>query len=83
MMKNGRPTIPCILLAVFMIMHIALVARAMADDGPDYRRMVNQIEGFFDKALSLYEEGNITEARLNAQAAYFEIFENMEGPVRI
>lgn len=82
-MKNGRPTIPGILLVMFMIMNIVLAVQAMAVDGSDYRSMVNRIEKFFDKALSLYEEGNIAEAKLNAQAAYFEVFENMEGPIRI
>lgn len=82
-MRGCIPKITGILLIVFMLLNLTTVAHAEADDGADYAGMVDQIEGFFDKALTLYKEGDVTEARLNAQAAYFEVFENMEGPIRI
>jgi len=50
---------------------------------PDYKGMVNEIEGFFKGALSLYKKGNIPEAKQKAQAAYFQVYENLEGPIRI
>jgi high-affinity iron transporter len=49
----------------------------------DYDGMVKQIGTFFSQALEQYKLGNTQEAKLKAQAAYFEVFENLEGPIRI
>ncbi|NIQ93355.1 MAG: FTR1 family iron permease [Desulfuromonadales bacterium] len=48
-----------------------------------YAGMVEEIGGFYEQALDAYEDGNIIEAKSKANAAYFEVFENLEGPIRI
>ncbi len=50
---------------------------------PDYQGMAKRIEGYFNKALKLYKAGKIEEAKISAQDAYFKVFENMEGPIRV
>lgn len=49
----------------------------------DYAAMVNQIDKLLQEALPLYENGDIDQAKRKVQSAYFEIFENLEGPIRI
>ena len=49
----------------------------------DYQGMAKRIEGYFNKALKLYKAGKIEEAKISAQDAYFKVFENMEGPIRV
>ncbi|WP_298433590.1 FTR1 family protein [Geobacter sp.] len=49
----------------------------------DHKGMVDEIGGMFNEALSLYKKGNAQEAKLKTQAAYLEVYENLEGPIRI
>lgn len=49
----------------------------------DYRGMVDKIGGMFDDAMARYREGDIQGAKSKIQTAYFEVFENLEGPIRI
>ncbi len=56
---------------------------AVVQAEPDYDDMVSRIEGFFNKALTAYKAGDAKQAQLNAEAAYFQVFENMEGPIRV
>src|SRR3990172_12909287 len=70
-----------------------LVMLAMAVTGPisnvqskerlDYKVMVEEIGGILNEALSLYKKGNTEGAKLKVEAAYLEVFENLEGPIRI
>ncbi len=50
---------------------------------PDYLGMVGQIETALQDAVRLYKDGEADEAKQKVQGAYFEIFENLEGPIRI
>jgi high-affinity iron transporter len=50
---------------------------------PDYQGMVEEVGGFLNEALTLYKKGNIQEAKQKAQGAYFQVYENLEGPIRI
>jgi high-affinity iron transporter len=50
---------------------------------PDYKGMVDETGDLLNEALSQYKKGNIQEAKQKAQAAYFEVYENLEGPIRI
>lgn len=68
---------------VFVVAALTLGAISGAHAKPDYRGMVNEIDGFFKEALTLYKKGNVPEAKQKAQAAYFQVYENLEGPVRI
>ncbi|MDR1976095.1 MAG: FTR1 family protein [Campylobacteraceae bacterium] len=49
----------------------------------DYDDLTNRVKERFADSLALYEEGKTEEAREVAQSAYFELFENLEGPIRI
>lgn len=75
------------ILNIFLFLIMALsaiaVAQAAATEKTDYKTMIKEIGDFFDEALLLYKEGNTSEAKSKAQSAYFEVFENLEGPIRI
>ncbi|MCI7479213.1 MAG: FTR1 family iron permease [[Pasteurella] aerogenes] len=49
----------------------------------DYQQWVQDIETRLDKIALLYQQHQIDEARTEVQMAYFEVFENLEGPIRI
>ena len=48
-----------------------------------YQDWVQEIEQRLDKTAQLYEKNEVTEAKNLVQMAYFEVFENLEGPIRI
>lgn len=60
-----------------------LISPWQAAAGLNYRGLVEEIGKFLNKALVQYRQGNIPEAQQNAQDAYFQVFENLEGPIRI
>ncbi|MFZ7173660.1 FTR1 family iron permease [[Pasteurella] aerogenes] len=49
----------------------------------NYQQWVQDIETRLDKTALLYQQHQIDEARTEVQMAYFEVFENLEGPIRI
>ncbi|MGZ8321749.1 MAG: FTR1 family iron permease [Rhodoplanes sp.] len=49
----------------------------------DYRGMVDRIGAFLDEALVLYRSGQSEEAKAKVDQSYFEVFENLEGPIRV
>ncbi|GAB2662391.1 FTR1 family iron permease [Vibrio panuliri] len=49
----------------------------------DYDAAVQDISSRLDKTAHLYEQGDKTQAKTTVQMAYFEVFESLEGPVRI
>ncbi|KFL33465.1 MULTISPECIES: FTR1 family protein [unclassified Sulfurospirillum] len=49
----------------------------------NYADIMNRINQTFQESLALYEKGEQEEAKQVAQSAYFELFENLEGPIRI
>ncbi|MDR1614462.1 MAG: FTR1 family iron permease [Campylobacteraceae bacterium] len=49
----------------------------------DYEDLTNRVKERFAQSLELYQNGKSEEAREVAQSAYFELFENLEGPIRI
>ncbi len=68
---------------VSVIAAMGSTAPAQAKEKANYKGMVDEIGGFLNEALGQYKKGNIKEAKQNAQAAYFEVYENLEGPIRI
>jgi len=71
---------------VFVVLAIASAGSSstvQAKGAADYQQMTDEIGVFLNEALGLYKKGNIQEAKQKAQAAYFEVFENLEGPIRI
>lgn len=55
---------------------------AFADPG-DYEEYIADIEGRLDRTYELYQSKDINAAKREVQMAYFEVFENLEGPIRI
>ncbi|WP_298271377.1 FTR1 family protein [Geobacter sp.] len=49
----------------------------------NYKGMVDEIGGFFNETLVQYKKGNVQEAKQKAEAAYLQVFENLEGAIRI
>ncbi len=56
---------------------------AVSADAVNYDGHVNDIKNRLDRAYQLYSTGNKAEAKTVVQSAYFEVFENLEGPIRI
>ncbi|MGK5095470.1 FTR1 family protein [Deltaproteobacteria bacterium TL4] len=66
-----------LLWAIFWVSPLPLKAQET------YQEMAAQIKTLLNQALDDYRSGAIEEAKAKAQAAYFEIFENLEGPIRV
>ncbi|URL05806.1 FTR1 family iron permease [Avibacterium sp. 21-595] len=49
----------------------------------NYQQWIQDIENRLDKTAQLYQEKQVDDARSEVQMAYFEVFENLEGPIRI
>lgn len=71
------------ILFFIVLLSLVLITSVTAQGRTDYKAMVDEMGIFFNDALTLYKEGNIQGAKSKAQAAYFEVFENLEGPIRI
>ena len=54
---------------------------ALAQD--HYQERVADITARLDKTTALLQQNNPDDARTEVQMAYFEVFENLEGPIRI
>lgn len=60
----------------FLLSSVALAAA-------DYQQLSDDIQSRLDKTSQFYQQQQIAEARSEVQMAYFEVFENLEGPIRI
>lgn len=72
--------------AMLFILALAVTGPASVSHAKEklsYKGMIDEVGGFLNEALSQYKKGNIQEAKQKAQAAYFEVYENLEGPIRI
>ncbi len=49
----------------------------------DYQAAADEINQRLDKTLDLYQSGDIAKAKTTVQMAYFDIYEGIEGPIRI
>lgn len=49
----------------------------------NYQQWVADITARLDKTTALLQQNNIDDAKTEVQMAYFEVFENLEGPIRI
>ena len=67
--------------SVFFSFMLLFSAFTHAED--NYQQWVQDIENRLDKTTALYAENKIDDARTEVQMAYFEVFENLEGPIRI
>ncbi|MDQ0326465.1 high-affinity iron transporter [Rhodopseudomonas julia] len=69
-------------LLVVLLLAVFFAAPSYAAE-PDYRGLVTKIEERLAKAADSYEAGDAEAAKDLVQGSYFEIFENLEGPIRI
>ncbi|MGE5985289.1 FTR1 family iron permease [Klebsiella michiganensis] len=60
-----------------------LFGSACAMAQTQYAPYIEDIEQRLDKTAELYQQQKKTDARREVQMAYFEVFENLEGPIRI
>ncbi|HEJ7444113.1 TPA: FTR1 family iron permease [Klebsiella oxytoca] len=60
-----------------------LFGSACAMAQTQYAPYIEDIEQRLDKTAELYQQQKNTDARREVQMAYFEVFENLEGPIRI
>ena len=67
----------------YAIFSIFLLFSALTHAEDNYQQWVQDIENRLDKTASLYAENKVDDARTEVQMAYFEVFENLEGPIRI
>lgn len=62
---------------------VALGISTAASAAPDYRGLVDRIDALLTEASADYAAGRPEPARAKVQKSYFEIFENLEGPIRV
>ena len=67
----------------FCVLCLSLAVSALAWAKPNYQSFVVDIKGRLDKTAQLYAAKDVPAAREAVQMAYFEVFENLEGPIRI
>ncbi len=67
----------CLIVLCFMFSSLSAFAAT------DYNTFIHNIQGRLDKTAELYQQQKPDEARTEVQMAYFEVFENLEGPIRI
>jgi high-affinity iron transporter len=70
-------------LVLFALLATVVVSSVSAEEKLNYKGMVDEIGAILNESLDLYKKGKGQEAKLRAQAAYLEVFENLEGPIRI
>jgi len=68
---------------VLVVLATAAGSSSSVQAKPDYKGMVDETGDLLNEALSHYKKGNVQEAKQKAQAAYFQVYENLEGPIRI
>lgn len=67
-------------IAILLAFGLVLIAQAST---PDYQGMVDRIEVLLKEGLEHYRNGAADKAKAKVQDAYFRVFENLEGPIRI
>lgn len=71
-----------VLMPLLLVAVVAIAApRVFA--ALDYAGMVDRIDAFLNEAVTLYRAGDAEGAKNRVQRSYFEVFENLEGPIRI
>jgi len=82
-MVNALMKALCIFFFILAMTAAGSIPMANAKEGLNYKGMVDEIGTIFQDALTLYNKGDIKAAKNKAQSAYFHVFENLEGPIRI
>lgn len=81
MLVTLRPVSRYLVLSLFWLFLFSPL-RLWAEENT-FKHYVTEIEMRLDTAMKLYKANKNTEARQAVQMAYFELFENLEGPIRI
>ncbi|MDR1145528.1 MAG: FTR1 family iron permease [Verrucomicrobiales bacterium] len=68
---------------IWLLAIVWLAVGGLAWAEPDYQGLVDDIKGRLDRTEQLYAVKDPAAAREMVQSAYFEVFENLEGPIRI
>ncbi|PKU21441.1 FTR1 family iron permease [Telmatospirillum siberiense] len=71
-----------ILMAFLLLGCLAGQAQA-AEEKPDYRGTLGRIDEMLKQAASDYRAGSVDAAKTTVQNSYFQLFEGLEGPIRI
>lgn len=70
-------------IKLILIMVIALSSFPVLSAIVDYQAAADDINNRLDETLALYQSGEVALARSKIQMAYFDVYENIEGPIRI
>ncbi|MDR2462902.1 MAG: FTR1 family iron permease [Verrucomicrobiales bacterium] len=62
---------------------ISLLGGAWSWSAPDYAALAGEVRARLERAEKCYADHDVAAARALVQSAYFEVFENLEGPIRI
>ncbi|MFM2479842.1 FTR1 family protein [Celerinatantimonas sp. YJH-8] len=73
----------CVVKRIVLTVCCFLFSFSVAAAIIDYQKAADEINSRLDKALTLYQNGDVNQAKRTVQMAYFEIFEGLEGPIRI
>ncbi|SJN54890.1 Ferrous iron permease EfeU precursor [Vibrio ruber DSM 16370] len=71
------------LIKLFIITTIFTFNYSVAAAVLDYQAAADDINARLDKTVQLYASGDPVQAKNTVQMAYFEVFEGLEGPIRI
>ncbi|SJZ70634.1 FTR1 family iron permease [Consotaella salsifontis] len=70
-------------LAWAFLLLLGLAIPNLAHAAPDYRSLVSRIDQMLGEAETAYRAGEADKAKTLVQRSYFELFENLEGPIRV
>lgn len=62
---------------------LAGLLAAHAGAASKYEAMADEIAVLFDDAVGRYKRGDVQGAKSKIESAYFDVFENLEGPIRV
>ena len=68
---------------ILQILSFILVSSLAQAAQGDFEAYIADIEGRLDRSSQAYHDQRLEEAKSAVQSAYFEVFENLEGPIRI
>ncbi len=67
----------------YLLTILFFISTSLSAFAEDFKAMVQEINQRLDQTASLYQQSQTEEARETIRNAYFQIFENLEGPIRI
>jgi high-affinity iron transporter len=72
-----------VLFVMAIVTAMGFPSAADATGKAGYRELMDETGRYLKEALELYKKGDVQAAKRKAQAAYFEVYENLEGPIRV